>query len=93
MNRWPFDQPPKANAITTRPVLDDGETVRVVVHFEDDGSWAFLCGTTEDVKDGRVMMMEQAMLLDISLMELSDLPPGWTARRAGLGAPWSRSRS
>ncbi len=93
MNRWPFDQPPKANAITTRPVLELRETVRVVIHFGDDHSWAFLCGTTDEVTDGRVMTMEQAMLQDISLLELADLPAGWTARRPAKGADWVRSRS
>jgi hypothetical protein len=93
MSSWPFDQPPSARAVTTRAVLEDAETVRVVVHFEDDGSWAFLCGTTEAVADGRSALMQQLVSLDISLLAVADLPRGWTARRTHLAGPWSRARS
>ena len=93
MTRWPFDQPPSAKAFTTRSVLEDAETVRIVVHFEDDGSWAFLCGTTDDVKEGRLATMEQVVSLDVTLFDLADLPKGWTARRTHLAGAWTQSRS
>jgi hypothetical protein len=34
--------------------------------------------------------MNKALQLDATLREVADLPPGWTARRSAVGAPWVR---
>ncbi|MGH9968902.1 MAG: hypothetical protein ACREBG_14035 [Pyrinomonadaceae bacterium] len=44
---WPFDQAPNVAAITTRQVIESGSPILLVTHYEDDHSWAFLCGTTD----------------------------------------------
>jgi len=86
---WPFDQAPNVAAITTRQVLDDGLPILVVTH-SDDHDWAFVCGTTNKVEDGRVIGMGEALEIDPTLRSIADLPPGWTARRDRVGAPWHR---
>lgn len=86
---WPFDQAPDVAAITTVGVLD-GLPILVVQHYEDDHSWSFLCGTTNDDRDGRVIGMGTALRLDPTLRSIADLPPGWIARRSSAGGDWSR---
>jgi len=50
---WPFDQGPDVAAITTRQVIEEDHPVLVVTHYEDDHSWGFVCGTTDDTEDVR----------------------------------------
>ena len=90
MIAWPFDQTPKTAAITTRGVIAREEPIRIVLHYSDDHSWAFLCGTTDDEKDGRVIAMSEAVAIDSSVLEVADLPLGWKAWREEVGAPWQR---
>jgi hypothetical protein len=88
---WPFDQAPNVAAITTRQVLE-GRPILRVVHYDDDHSWAFTCGTTNDEADGRVISMEEAVTLDSTIREVSDLPPGWRAWRRAAGRKWQREQ-
>ena len=89
--RWPFDQAPNVAAITTVNVLEHGAPILVVVHYDDDHSWAFLCGTTNNETDGRVIGMGTALRIDPTLREVADLAPGWKAWRSGIGEPWQRA--
>lgn len=89
--QWPFDQPQNAAAITTRQVLE-GQPILRVVHYEDDHSWAFTCGTTNDESDGRVISMSEAVAIDTTIFEIADLPPGYGAWREAAGIPWQRYR-
>src|SRR4051794_26858989 len=75
-DEWPFDQAPNVAALTTRQVLEGSPVLRVV-HYEDDHSWAFTCGTTNDTADGKVVSMNEIVKLDPSLKEIADLPPSW----------------
>ena len=88
---WPFDQAPNVAAITTVNVIEHGAPVLVVIHYDDDHSWAFLCGTTSDDADGRVIGMRTALRIDPTLREVADLPPGWKAWRSGPGQEWQRA--
>ena len=45
---WPFDQAPNVASITTAGVIERRLPVLVVQHYEDDHTWAFLCGTTDE---------------------------------------------
>ncbi|MGH7517091.1 MAG: hypothetical protein ACREOC_06435 [Gemmatimonadales bacterium] len=87
---WPFADPPNTAAITTRPVLEQSAPILRVVHDADDGTWQFLCGTTGDPAEARVVGLGRMGTRDASLRELADLPEGWHAWRAGVGAPWQR---
>ncbi len=90
---WPFDQSPHTAAITTRQVLEENAEIRAVVHYSDDHSWAFLCGTTDDQADGRVTTMAEAVGIDDSVRAVADLPPGWKAWRDRRGAEWQRAEN
>ena len=87
---WPFDQAPNVGAVTTRQVLREGHAVLEVVHYSDDHSWAFVCGTTDDSKDGLLICMSEVLVIDPTLRSIADLPPGWCATRTALGEPWRR---
>ena len=88
---WPFDQAQNVAAITTRQVLELGYPVLQVTHYEDDHSWAFVCGTTNDwAGDGRVICMAEALRIDGTLRSIADLPPGWSAWREDRNSEWVR---
>lgn len=88
---WPFDQARNVAAITTRQVIELDYPILLVTHYEDDDSWAFLCGTTEDyTKDGRVIGMAEALGRDQTLRSVADLPPGWSAWREDKDSEWNR---
>ena len=86
---WPFDQKPNVAAITTRQVLE-GHPILCVVHYKDDHSWAFTCGTTDVASDGRVISMAETLEMDGSLVSVANLPPGWGAWRESVGGAWHR---
>lgn len=87
---WPFDQKPEVAAITTRQVVDLNYPILQVTHYEDDHSWAFLCGTTEKTADYRLVHMEHMFSRDETLRSIADLPPGWSAWRDSIDSPWHR---
>ena len=87
---WPFDQETNVAALTTRQVLDEGLPILLVTHYDDDDSWAFICGTTEKADDIRIIGMGEALSLDPTLRTIADLPPGWTARRKIVGGSWQK---
>src|SRR3954462_14423314 len=89
-DRWPFDQAPNVAAITTVNVIDRGAPILIVIHYDDDDSWAFLCGTTNDDRDGRAIGMGTALRMDPTLREIADLAPGWKAWRSRVGEAWQR---
>ena len=88
MNKWNFDQSPNTAAITTKQVLEEGCPILKVVHYEDDHSWGFFCGTTDDTNDGRVISMQEAVDIDSSLNDIADLNPGMKAYRESKESQW-----
>jgi hypothetical protein len=86
---WPFADPPNTASITTQQVLDGAPILRVT-HDADDGGWQFLCGTTDDTADARVIGLGRMIARDSTLGELADLPEGWQAWRASPALRWER---
>jgi hypothetical protein len=90
MNEWPFDQGPTVACITTAQVLEQHLPVLRVTHYDDDHSWGFTCGTTNNSQDARVVGMGEMLKLDPSLASIADLLPGWSAYRRTPNGPWER---
>jgi hypothetical protein len=90
---WPFDQAENVAAITTVHVLEGRLPILLVTHYDDDDSWAFVCGTTNEVKDCRVIGMGCALELDPTLRTIAELPPGWIAWRESVGSDWHREKA
>ena len=86
----PFDEPPGRTVFTTRRVTELGYPVLVVSHDADDGAWQFLCGTTNDPKDGVTESLASMLARHPELEELSDLPRGWIAWREDKMSAWVR---
>lgn len=85
---WKFDQERKVGAVTTKQVMDEGLPILEVVHYGDDCSWAFLCGTTEDEDDAQMVPMETIVAIDPTLETIATLEPGQAAFRDFIGDEW-----
>ena len=90
---WPFDEPPNIACFTTVKVLREGYPVLLVTHEEGDGSWQFLCGTTNASKDAAIVGLDCIFQLDPSVGELADLPVGWIATRESRDDAWHREEN
>lgn len=88
MEAWPFAEPPNTGVYTTQAVMDGGP-VRDV-HHDDDGDWRFLCGTTSDPEDGRLVHLGHIIEMSPSLASLADLRRGWWAGRCDEHEVWDR---
>jgi hypothetical protein len=85
-----FDLSPDTMVFATRRVTELGYPVLVVSHDADDGAWQFLCGTTNDPKDGVTESLASMLERDPVLDELADLPRGWIAWREDKESDWVR---
>jgi hypothetical protein len=84
-----FDENPRLGVLTTAAVLQ-GAPILMVSHDEDDGGWQFLCGTSNDPEDGRIVHLEEIVGRDPTVTAVADLPLGWIAFRSAVGAEWQR---
>ena len=71
---------------TTRQVLEGLPILRVV--HEAEGDWQFLCDTTYDVADLKVVALEEIVKRDPSVNELFQLNYGWHALREAVSEKW-----
>lgn len=76
---------------TSNAVAFGAQPVLLVAHSEDGQRWIFL-GEEGDPVDA-VVSWGSLIDRDDALIELADLPPGWTARRTADGATWTREPS
>ncbi len=89
---WPFLEGKNLGVFTTSRVVDEGYPVLLVTH-DQDGDWQFLCNTTNDTDDARVVSLQSIVESHPSVAELADLPMGWQAVRDGPDEPWRRSEN
>ena len=87
---WPFDQPENCAVILSRSIIDDGRPILFVSHDEDDHGWQFLDGS-DPPSAPMVVLLVEATEIDLTLVELADLPPGWIAHRASIDHKWTRA--
>lgn len=86
---WPFQEAVNTAVFTTRQILEGRQPV-VEVYHDHDGDWQFLCGTTLERVDIRLVCMGCLFERDPTLAALADLPTGWCATRANLQGEWRR---
>jgi hypothetical protein len=87
---WPFDQPENVACVSDASVVDDGAPILLVIHYSEDHSWAFLSGEPFNPSRGKLISMGEAFKRDQTLRSITDLSPGWTAVRTGVGEAWTR---
>jgi len=73
---------------TTRQVLEGLPVLRVI--HEAEGDWQFLCDTTYEVEDLKIVALEEISKRDPTLNELFQLNYGWQARRVIEAADWQK---
>jgi len=85
---WPFEGlSTDTGVFTTRQVLEGLEPVREVYH-DHNGDWQFLCGTTLNTEDLKLVCLGCMVETDPTIGELSDMPPGWCGTRQIRGGEW-----
>jgi hypothetical protein len=89
VNPFAFNEDPRLGVLTTSLVLA-GAPIMMVSHDADDGGWQFLCGTTNDPVEGRIVHLEEIVAIDPTVTEVADLPLGWVAFRSSIGGEWTR---
>ena len=67
--------------------------ILLVTHDAGDHSWQFIGSTDASMKDAMLVCLEEIVKLDLSTLEVADLPPGWRAVRQSPKHPWIRSES
>ena len=85
-NGFKFREDRKLGVYTTRQVLEGPPILRV--SHEMDGDWQFLCDTTTDVADLKIVCLEHLIERDSSINELFQLKYGWTAWRDTVEGDW-----
>ncbi len=86
---WPFNEGKNRAMFTTKQVIEEGHPILLVTH-DEDGDWQFLCGTTDDLADARVVSLGSVVESHPSVGKLADLPLGWRAERNDPGDSWRR---
>lgn len=86
---WPFEEPIDAAVFSTRQVLSNSSPILEVYH-DHDGDWQFLCGTTQEAADLKVVCLGCMLERDSTLASLADLPIGWVASRREHAEAWTR---
>jgi len=84
-----FEENLALGVLTTKRVLN-GAPILLVSHDADDGGWQFLCGTTNDPSEGRIVHLSDILALDPTVNEVADLPEGWVSFRSNVGGVWRR---
>jgi len=85
---WNFDQEKNVAALITKQVVEEGLAILQVIHYSDDNSWAFMCGTTSEPSDTLIVSMEQAVSFDNSLHDIASMLPGCIASRSNENEEW-----
>ncbi|MGC1469461.1 MAG: hypothetical protein WA793_08765 [Sphingorhabdus sp.] len=93
-SEWKFSDPPNMASFTTKKIFDGEHYIDYVSHDEDDGCWQFLSSHTEsyEVSNAFLVGLAEVVSIDGSLVELADLPLGWSASRSGKNQPWVRTK-
>ncbi len=74
-------------------MLNKERDILFVSHDSDDSSWQFLCGEDDhDESNIKIISLEQATELDISINDLFEMPQGVCAEREQKGSQWQAFR-
>src|SRR4249920_377170 len=86
---WTFKESVDVGTFTTRPVLE-GTLPILDVYHSNDGDWQFLCGSTLEYDDLKLVCLGCMVESDATLLEIADLPLSWRAFRDDPNEPWQR---
>ena len=73
--------------ITLRSIVFGGAPILRVSKDADDHGWQFLGGADADMADASVVLLEEIVKRNPSVLQVADLPPGWRAWRMSPSSP------
>ena len=85
---FPFYDAPNTASIICCHIIDDRKPILYVSHDIDDGMWLFLCGSTHETHEARVVSLKECFDLDNSIGMLIDMPCGYYAERKTQDDKW-----
>ncbi len=88
--KWPFADARKTAVFTTRDILEEGKPILLVTHDQDDEAWQFHTGEIVPASEAKLVALDEIIFRDPSIVELADLPVGWSAIRDSITSPWKR---
>jgi hypothetical protein len=93
MSDWKFSDPPNVAVIVDRKIVEREDWIGRAYHDADDGAWQFHTSASDPMEESRAMLisLRQATQLDPAIVDLADLPLGWTAWRETKEANWQRA--
>ena len=79
---------------TTTFVIHDKRLITYVTHEEEDGAWQFFSQDEfENYEDvAMIVSLKEIIAVDASLVELADMPVGYSASRGERDEPWIITR-
>jgi len=87
-----FSDSPNTAVFTTKYVLERNSPVLYVHHYEEDGAWSFFGDEECRDDDFRIIALEEMIGIDNSVLELSDMPSGFCAKRKDIASSWQVER-
>lgn len=94
IRKWLFNESKNVAVFTTVSIVNRILPIRKVTHDEDDGAWQFLDGiSTNSYSNAVVLALHEVVEIDSSIIDLADLPLGWSAIRTNKNAPWIRQKN
>ena len=90
-NDFKFREERNVAVFTTRQVLEGLPILRV--SHETDGDWQFLCNTTTNLVDVKVVRLDELVKIDSTLNNLYELNYGWSAWRSTPEDGWQTEES
>ena len=88
--KWPFIDARNTAVFTTRDIIEEGKPILLVTHDKDDGAWQFHTRKTVPASEGKIVALDEIIFRDLSIVELADLPLGWSAIRDSITSHWKR---
>jgi hypothetical protein len=85
---WTFADAVDRVTFTTVPVLNEAPILDVYHHL--NGDWQFLCGTTVEEENIKLVCLGCMVERDPTLLQLGDLPRSWRAFRKSSSSSWVR---
>lgn len=75
---WPFNASTNTAAFTTKQIMEDEYQIAEIYH-DHDGEWQFLCGTTLESNDLKVVCLGCMVERFPLILEFADIPVGHCA--------------
>ena len=90
MKRKKFNASNNTAVFTTRFVLHDKKEITYVTHEKEDGAWQFFSNDNFDYFEdvAKIVALGEILKIDNTLLDLADLPEGFSAQRKFKGDKW-----